>query len=40
MTKREKKELKKALGQTLLFMIMASGTLVLACIKSGIYVVG
>ena len=40
MTKGEKKELKKMLGQTLLFIIVASGTLVLACIKAGIYVVG
>ena len=40
MTKKQKKELKKILGQTLLFMIMTSGTLVLACIKAGIYIVG
>ena len=40
MTKKQKKELKKIIGQALLFMIITSGTLVLACIKAGIYILG
>ncbi len=40
MTKKQKRELKKIVGQVLLFIIMTSGTLILACIKAGIYVVG
>lgn len=40
MTKREKKELKKAILGTLLFIPASAIMFVLAMIKSGIYVVG